>query len=325
MKILLVRLDGIGDALVCAPLVAALRDAGHTLGALLSTRNRDAFRPGVFAARHVVERIPWPRHGSTPGSKRVALAQARAERYDAALVASEELEAYAFARDAGIGRRVGFTNGWQKPLKSLRVRRLLGRAIVRPASARRAGEHEVATLFGLGAGLHDEADPTRDLLRLRPLVLEGPVVTHGRIVVQVDGKFVGSGIDEEAYIAFARRLAPLGAVAIGSDPAFVARIASAAELAVVPTPDVADWKAVVAGARAIVTPDGGAAHVAGMTGVPCVELFAAGPDVAREMRRWSPWAAPARTLAVGPTRDPAELAADVAAAVDELAGEPVRA
>ena len=32
MKVLLVRLDGIGDALICTPLIAALRTAGHELG-----------------------------------------------------------------------------------------------------------------------------------------------------------------------------------------------------------------------------------------------------------------------------------------------------
>jgi ADP-heptose:LPS heptosyltransferase len=73
VKILLVRGDGIGDALVCAPLVAALRDAGHEIGALLSTRNRYAFAERTFARVHVLERIPWPRHGSTKITYRAAL------------------------------------------------------------------------------------------------------------------------------------------------------------------------------------------------------------------------------------------------------------
>jgi hypothetical protein len=46
--VLLVRLDGIGDALVCAPLVAALRDAGHELGAVFSTRNRSS--PAIWSS-----------------------------------------------------------------------------------------------------------------------------------------------------------------------------------------------------------------------------------------------------------------------------------
>jgi ADP-heptose:LPS heptosyltransferase len=72
-RILLVRLDGIGDALVCAPLVAALRDAGHELGALLTTRNQTVFAERAFERVHAVERIPWPRHGATPESRARAL------------------------------------------------------------------------------------------------------------------------------------------------------------------------------------------------------------------------------------------------------------
>ena len=56
-RVAIVRVDGIGDALMLVPLVAALRDAGHELGAVLSTRNRDAFAPGTFARVHALERI----------------------------------------------------------------------------------------------------------------------------------------------------------------------------------------------------------------------------------------------------------------------------
>jgi ADP-heptose:LPS heptosyltransferase len=80
MKILLVRGDGIGDALACAPLVAALRTAGHRVAALLSTGNRQAFAQRAFERVHVLERIPWPRHGSTPASRLIALERALRER-----------------------------------------------------------------------------------------------------------------------------------------------------------------------------------------------------------------------------------------------------
>ena len=57
-----------------------------------------------------------------------------------------------------------------------------------------------------------------------------------------------------------------------------------------------DWKAQLAGALAVVTPDSGAAHVAGMLGVPTIVLFARGAEARRDAMRWRPWAAPFRAL-----------------------------
>ncbi len=91
VRVLVVRLDGLGDALVCTPLIAALRAGGHEVNLAMSDRNADVFAPGVAAATHVLERIPWPRHGSTPGSRARAEAEIAAQRYDVALIASEQL------------------------------------------------------------------------------------------------------------------------------------------------------------------------------------------------------------------------------------------
>ncbi|MGD0052996.1 MAG: glycosyltransferase family 9 protein, partial [Vulcanimicrobiaceae bacterium] len=56
-----------------------------------------------------------------------------------------------------------------------------------------------------------------------------------------------------------------------------------------------DWVAALDEARAVVTVDTGAAHVAGMLGTPVVDVF---PDAgfAVQVRRWRPWASPARVL-----------------------------
>jgi ADP-heptose:LPS heptosyltransferase len=302
-RVLLVRSDGIGDALALTPLVAALRDAGHTLGAVLSTRNRDVFAPGTFERVHVLERIPWPRHGSTPETYGRALADARSGRYDVALIASEEPEAYRFARAAGIPVRVGFTNGLEKPLKSAWCALQLTRTVARPASARKQFEHEVEALFRLGRGLHDEAFPTRDVARLRPLVAGAGVPPHGRVVVQLTPKFYALGLRDDALHGGIRALAqsvPVVGVA-GPAEADVGRgAASASGIDVVVTESLEQWKALIAGARAVVTPDGGAAHVAGMTGAGCIDLFPDGPDVASALQRWYPWASRTWTIAVTP-------------------------
>jgi len=318
--VLIVRADGIGDALVCAPLVAALRDAGHEVGAVLGTRSRGAFAARAFARVHVLERIPWPRHGSTPETRRTALAEVRAARYDIALVASEEPEAYRFARDAHIGVRVGFTNGWEKPFKTIAVGRLLTQPLVRSASAGHATEHEVETLFRLGAGFARETAPTRDAARLRELVLDDAPAPQRFVALQVTKKLREAGLDREAYVALARRLAEAGRTVrfYGDDGPFVHDVARACGVEGFASLSVAGWKSHLAAARAIVTPDSGAAHVAGMLGVPCVDCFAPAPATVRDVARWRPWAAPYRAIVLDPARERVAIAAVLANAVDEL-------
>ena len=173
-------------------------------------------------------------------------------------------------------------------------------AIVRPASAARAREHEVRTLFALGAGLHGESEPTRDVARLAPLVVAQPVERHGRVVVQAASKYAAAGFVSDAFAALARAIAaerPVVAVADAADEETARLVAQKAAVPCEIPATVDDWKRLIAGADALVTLDSGAAHVAGMTGIPCVDLFASGPHVAarrgalaavgRAARNWS--------------------------------------
>ncbi len=322
---MIVRGDGVGDALALAPLVAALRDAGHDLSAVLGVANAEVYAPGTFTRTHVLDRVPWPAHGSTRLSYRTALAEARAARYDLALIASEEPEAYRFARAARIARRTGFTTGLAKPLKTLLLRPLLTRALTRAASANDAAEHEIVTLFRLGAGLHDEPGPTRELARLRPLVVPGAAgegAPPSSVVVQYPRRRAGADADTDAarlrgFLALVRavreRYETLVVGARADRPALEA-VSRALEMPCFGFDALPAWVAEIARARALVTCDGGAAHVAGMTGVPCVDLFPATAQTAADVRRWHPWAAPYRTLVAGPV-----AGATAAAAVEALA------
>ncbi len=290
------------------------------LGAVLGTANHDVFARRTFARVHVLERIPWPRHGSTSESYATAFAGVRAAGYDAALVASEEPEAYAFAARAGIAVRVGFTNGWEKPFKTLATRRLLTRTLARAASAKRAREHEVCTLFRLGAGYVRTSEPTRDVARLRELVLDDAPARQRVVALQASPKLAAAGLDRAAYVALAAALDAAGrAVRVyGDDAAFVRAIASAAGVPGFAPLSVAAWKMHLAAAEAIVTPDSGAAHVAGMLGVPCVDCFAPSSATAFDIVRWRPWAAPYRAVVLDRARERTATAAVLARAVEEL-------
>jgi ADP-heptose:LPS heptosyltransferase len=287
LKLLLVRLDGIGDALVCTPLIAALRDAGHELGLALSDRNAAVFAPRTAQTVHVLERIPWPRHGSTPLSRALAGAEIAAQRYDAALIASEEPEAYELAR--GIPQRVGFVTGWAKPFKTWWARRRLTTALVRAASAARERAHEVEVLFRLGRDFAGGREPGRAALALRPWIVEGPVPQRAEIVVQLGTKWLANGVGADALRRMTRTLRERGARFVVAPAERAAVAAQLPELVLDAPAGVRAWIAYIDAAATVVTVDTGAAHLAGMLGIPVVDVF---PDAGFDdlTRRWRPWA-----------------------------------
>jgi len=293
VRVLVVRLDGIGDAAVCAPLVAGLRAAGHAVGMALTTRNAGLYAPGVLIAEHVLERIPWPAHGSTPASTARAKDEIAAMRYDVALIASEEPEAFALA--APIPRRIGFTTGWARPFKTLWVR---ARTTARVARSQRIGgeaAHEVEVLYRLGRGLVEPERPTTDAARLRSLfVATAPPRERGPVLLQAGPKWAAIGVPDEALRSAVMRLQPAGLLVVAA-PGDAASAERALGVPVATFARLADWVAALDGARAVVTVDTGAAHVAGMLGTPVVDVF---PDArfGDQVRRWWPWASSSRML-----------------------------
>jgi ADP-heptose:LPS heptosyltransferase len=288
MRVLLVRLDGIGDAAVCAPLIAALREARHDVGIASTTRNAGLFRPEVLLAEHVLERIPWPAHGSTPESTARANAEIAAQRYDVALIASEEPEAFALA--APIRERVGFTTGWSRPFKSLWVRGRTTRTVRRSQHAGAVTAHEVEVLYRLGAGLVQRDAPPADVASLAPLFVAATSRARTGIVLQAGPKWRASGIADDDLRALVMRLRPRG-VRVVSAPSDAAAAGESFGAAPETFADLHDWVATIDGAAALLTVDTGAAHVAGMLGVPMVDVF---PDehFDAQVRRWRPWLSP---------------------------------
>lgn len=287
MRVLLVRLDGVGDAAVCVPLLAALREAGHGVGVALTTRNAGMFSPRAIVAEHVLERIPWPAHGSTPASTRRALAEIARERYDVALIATEEPEGFALA--AAVPRRVGFSTGWTRPLKSLWVRARTTRTVSRSQRIGAETAHEAEVMYRLGAQLGLAPAPPAEASRTRPMLRDTPSPRDEArpVLVQLGPKWLATGIAPRAVRALVAELAPLARVVAAPGEAETVREMSGVMPEVFAT--LPAWIEALDGAAIVVTVDTGAAHVAGMLGTPVVDVF---PDAHFEaqVRRWRPWA-----------------------------------
>lgn len=291
-------MDGIGDALSCTPLVAALRAAGHEVSALLTTVNADIFAHRTFCNVHVMQRIPWPKHGYSAGSQEPAFRAILEAKYDIALIASEEPQAYGFARSARIPMRVGFHNGWQKPLKSWWACRQCTRAVYRPAALSEFPQHEVHVQFSLVEGLCAENVPTHDVRRLRPLVLDGDPQRQKRPLLQLTNKWFGPNRSARDVASWLHSLQALGewrVVAAASERCLVEPIARQAALRVEYFQALGPWKEAIASAGVVLTPDTGAAHLAGMLGTPVVDVFER-HNFERYVRRWAPWATSTRLL-----------------------------
>jgi ADP-heptose:LPS heptosyltransferase len=290
MRVLLVRLDGIGDAAVCVPLVAALREAGHDVGVALTTRNAGLFAPEAIVAQHVLERIPWPAHGSTPESTARANGEIAAMRYDVALIASEEPEAFALA--AAVPQRVGFSTGWTRPLKTLWARARTTRTVSRSQRIGREDAHEAEIMYRLGAGLVREPVPPADRARLRDVLCGSGIISFStednpRIVVQAGPKWIASGVAPDTFRAAIARLAPYARIVAAPGEAEAVRELTGVFPRTYPT--VRAWVEALGRCDLVVSVDTGAAHVAGMLCPNVVDVF---PDAhfAAQVRRWRPWA-----------------------------------
>ena len=134
---------------------------------------------------------------------------------------------------------------------------------------------------------------------LRPLVLDAEPPHDDRIAVQITDKWERLGIGFEAVVDLVRRLAAAGELNLISshnESSYAQRINAATDLPITYFDDTAKWKAAIAAAPAIVAPDSGALHVAGMIGTPVVAVFPDEPLFDARVARWAPWAAPHRIV-----------------------------
>ena len=304
---LLLRLDGIGDALVCVPALEALRAAfpEATFGALCSPRNAALFSRARMARVHVLA-------NEEDRAERSRVAdELRRAHYTDAVIATEEPIGYSLGSSSGAHRRAGFWHRFEKPLKSVWQFAHLTHPVYRPAAWVDEPEHEVNAIHRLALRLGAAARPSADPAALRPWLDIEPdpaASTTGALAVQVARKWFERGWDVRALARMT--IAALDASSLercvllaGPDDAGHARAVMEAlpakqrdgTVRSAETSTLRRWLGAIGSARALLTPDTGAAHAAGMLGVPVVDVF--GPVRFPQLsRQWRPWAAPARCL-----------------------------
>ena len=301
-SVLIIRLDAIGDALALTPLLAAFRR--HTIPVDVVLRPENS---GVFSTRAVRDIVAAAFALRSSARTTIAAIEELARRlrqraYTHVLVATEDPGGYRLAKQIGAPNRLGFVNTRGKPLKRLWAARLLTRTIERTAGLDPSAPHECEVLFKLGSPLLFGERPTRDLAELRPLVLEREPPPEESVAIQITDKWGRLGMTLADVADLVRRVGAYGAprlLSARSEASFAERIAANTRLDVSLFDDVSPWKSAIGAATAIVTPDSGALHVAGMIGTPVVAVFPQQRNFARQVARWAPWAAPHRIVQSG--------------------------
>lgn len=279
-SVLIVRLDAIGDALTVVPLIAALRRNGLRVGIVLREVNAGVLAAGAVDRIHIA---------GAP----TLLEEIRRAHYAYALIPTEKPIAYRIAREVHIPVRVGFENGWGKPLKTLWVRRMCTETIYRSAGLDPRAPHECEVVFKLARRLVPDAEPPRDPALLRPLVIGREPPADERIAVQITDKWERLGARIEDVVELIGRIGsehPIRLIGSHAERAYCASVAAAASREIETFETIEPWKDAIAASKALVAPDSGAVHVAGMTGTRVVACFAP-QHFALQTARWSPWAA----------------------------------
>ena len=298
-SVLVIRLDAIGDALALTPLLAALSARAIPVDVVLRAVNAEIFSSRAVRAAYVA---PFALRSSTTANRQAIAAfgmRLRKNGYTHVLVATEDPGGYRLARAVAAPQRIGFVNGWGKPFKTLWARSMLTSAAVRSAGLDPKAPHECDVLWKLGESLVNGDRISRDPGVLRPMILDTGVPREAYIAFQVSDKWERLGIGLTQVVDALRAAGAVGtvrAIASASEGAYAQRIADAAHVQVERYTSLRPWKAAIAGAAALVAPDSGAVHVAGMVGTPTVAVYPPIRDLDLQIARWAPWAAPYRSV-----------------------------
>ena len=296
---LIVRLDALGDTLALAPLLLALREAGVPTDLVLSPATRELFAPGALRRTYVAPFAQRDESAANRAAISAFASELQPNRYSHVLVATEDPAGYRLASALRAPQRIGFQNGWGKPLKTLWVRSLLTQAIYRSAGLDPHAPHECEVLFRLGASLLGPARrPTHDAAALRRLILARETAPPRGIAVQLTSKWERLGMT----VADVRSMLDRTTERIG-EIRLLAPVAERAEILALTEgrsvewfEELQPWIAAIAASEVLIAPDSGAIHIAGTLGTPCVAVFRSGADFELQRARWRPWAAPSVTL-----------------------------
>ena len=275
-RIVVIAPNWLGDAVMALPAIADLRR--HYADAHLAIAARPPVSPLFTMVKGVDELV------GLPGRWRVHAPELADGAFDIAVLLPNSFAAALIAKNAKIPERWGFATDWRG--------RLLTRALPKPGNTTHQSEYYQALTTGLGipagpafATAWPDADHARQILKNvgldldEPFVVFAPGAAYGRAKQWLPERFaeladliinergwsvlmVGSNADRSACADVAARL-----------PATGNRINRLIDLS--GKTDLPSLAGVLSLARAVVSNDSGAMHLAGAVGTKVVAIFGA--------------------------------------------------
>ncbi len=279
-RIALVRLDALGDSLLCTPACLALKEKYPE--AELSILASPVAAPVFVGLGRVIPVGTGDSASDIAGVLRSLKAQA-------VVVFSEKRRAIQGAHQSGIGIRVGFDPSWSQPLKAAYSKLALTHRFHYQNRLNQASEmHEVERYHRLVEQLGVERrEPAGLYFPLRERPQRGKVVAF-QLTRKWELEYWSPESCRELLDGLERDFRFL--VGPGEEE-WARQVVGQAEC----HPDLVDYARVLAECAALVTVDTGAAHLAAAVGTPVVDIF---PQANQEhcVPRWRPWKTAHRVL-----------------------------
>ena len=332
-KILLLRLDGLGDTLLTLPLIDGLKNRWPNCEITFLASPRGA---AVFDADPRISQL-WVRELSALSrTEKIALGrQVRTAAFDQVFCLNEKFWPAVWTYMSNATVRVGFDPGWSQPPKTLLRRLTLTHRLPSANDPSRTSAHEVERYAALAAlaGCPGAAGPMRLTLpsaaqdwAKATLAELAPGPADILIGLHLSAKWGSEGWGDETCLAVAHALLdrfPQARLAVTAGPGEEKFFETAA--AVLPLGrfrlftrlELMQWAALLAGCRALVSMDTGAVHLAAAVGTPVAVVFPE-KNFAHASSRWSPWQVPHRILRRPASVSRDDFYADLCAAVEEL-------
>lgn len=272
----LIRLDALGDTLLTTPAVAMLRQQlpEAEILALTHRAGAEVMRP-LCSVAEVAPEENW----------RSLAARLRDFGAQAVLCCTEKRRGALACWASGAAIRVGFSPGWNQPLKKLASQVFFDRQVAG------LGVHETERYAQLVEALLQTPGLPVPPIQLQPQAQHyaAAAAWKAELGVQLTPKWCRFGYTAEHLRQWIGRL-PTALGLVGPAEEQWAR-AHFPEIQLYCSRDLLEYAAVLENLRVLVTVDTGAAHVAAARGVPTVDVFPAeNSDFC--VARWRPWRCP---------------------------------